>query len=63
MAGGEVTRVSGWIIFTICFTTLLVGTWTALTILEFYRADRKLKEPRGVAPRPAARRRDGGAGL
>jgi hypothetical protein len=45
--------VSGWIIFTICLTTLLVGTWAALTILEFYRADRKLKEAelRGAAPR------------
>jgi len=57
--------VSGWIIFTICFTTLLVGTWSALTILEFYRADRKIKEAelRGAAPRAAVRRRGGEVGL
>lgn len=36
--------MSGWIIFTVCFTTLLVGTWSAVTVLEFYRANRKLKE-------------------
>ena len=57
--------MSGWIIFTICFTTLLVGTWSALTILEFYRADRKIKEAelRGAAPRAAVRRRGGEVGL
>ena len=51
--------MSGWTIFTICFTTLLVGTWLALTILEFYRADRKMREVDvpGAAPRAAVRRR------
>ena len=55
------TRVSGWIILTICFTTLLVGTWAAITILEFYRADRKMREAdvSGAAPRAAVRRRGG----
>ena len=38
------TRVSGWTMFTICFTTLLVGTWAAVTVLEFYRANTKLRE-------------------
>ena len=58
-AGGEVTRVSGWIIFTVCFTTLLVGTWSAFTILEFYRADRKMREAerRGPAARGGAEAR------
>ena len=53
--------MSGWIILTICFTTLLVGTWSAITILEFYRADRKMREAdvRGAALRAAARRRGG----
>ena len=37
-------RVSGWTIFTICFTTLLVGTWAALTVYEFYRADKRVRE-------------------
>ena len=57
--------MSGWIIFTICFTTLLVGTWLALTILEFHRADRKMKEAelRGAARRTEARRRGGEVGL
>ena len=36
--------MSGWIIFTICFTALLVGTWAALTVFEFYRADRRMRE-------------------
>ena len=49
----EVTRVSGWIIFTICFTTLLVGTWSALTVFEFHRAERRMREaePRVRPPR------------
>ena len=45
--------MSGWIIFTICFTTLLVGTWSAITILEFYRADRKMREAELRGARPA----------
>lgn len=36
--------MSGWIIFTICFTTLLIGTWSALTIFEFYRANKRVRE-------------------
>jgi hypothetical protein len=54
--------VSGWIIFTICFTTLLVGTWSAVTVLEFYRANRKMRlaELRG---RALTRRRGGREGL
>ncbi len=36
--------MSGWIIFAVCFTTLLVGMWSAVTVLEFYRANRKMKE-------------------
>ena len=36
--------MSGWIIFTICFNTLLVGTWAAVTVYEFYRADKRMKE-------------------
>ena len=45
--------MSGWIVFTVCLTTLLVGTWAALTILEFYRAGRRMREAelRGRAPR------------
>jgi hypothetical protein len=30
--------------FTICFTTLLVGTWAAITVFEFYRANRREHE-------------------
>jgi hypothetical protein len=36
--------VSVWIIFAICFTTLLVGTLSSLTILEFYRAEKRVRE-------------------
>jgi hypothetical protein len=36
--------MSGWTMFTICFTTLLVGTWAAVTVFEFHRANRKLRE-------------------
>ena len=36
--------MSGWTIFTICFTTLLVGTWAALTVFEFYRANKRVRE-------------------
>ena len=45
--------MSGWIIFTICFTTLLVGTWMAITVLEFYRAEQRMKaaKVKGRAPR------------
>lgn len=51
--------MSGWIIFTVCFTTLLVGTWAAVTVFEFYRADRKVREAelRLRDERRAARRR------
>ena len=54
--------MSGWIIFTICFTTLLVGTWSAVTILVFYRANKQTRgaEVKGLAER--ARRRAGGVG-
>jgi hypothetical protein len=50
--------VSGWIIFTICFTTLLVGTWSAVTILVFYRASKQTTgaEVEELAPRARARR-------
>lgn len=51
--------MSGWIIFTICFTTLLVGAWSAFTVLEFYRTDKKMREAEleGAAPRSPARGR------
>ena len=51
--------MSGWIIFTVCFTVLLVGTWSALTVLEFYRADRRMREAEasGRARRAAVRGR------
>ena len=53
--------MSGWIIFTICFTTLLVGTWSAVTILVFYRANRQVREAeiKGPARRERARLRAG----
>ncbi|MFL6256219.1 MAG: hypothetical protein ACJ74T_14515 [Pyrinomonadaceae bacterium] len=35
--------MSGWTMFTICFTTLLVGTWVAVTVFEFYRSNRKME--------------------
>lgn len=51
--------MSGWIIFTICFTTLLIGAWSALTIFEFYRANKRVREaelsaraPRGHGRNP-----------
>ena len=51
--------MSGWMIFTICFTTLLVGAWSALTILEFYRANRRMREAevKGLDPRAGAAKR------
>lgn len=36
--------MSGWTIFTICFTTLLVGTWSAFTVFEFHRANKRMRE-------------------
>lgn len=48
--------MSGWTMFTICFTTLLVGTWMALTVFEFYRADRKVRQAE-LRGRVLARRR------
>ena len=54
--------MSGWIMLTICFTTLLVGTWAALTILEFYRADRKMREAEPGGVRPVTRGRGGEVG-
>ena len=54
------TRVSGWIIFTICFTALLVGMGSAFTAFQFYRAGRRMKEAelRGLGSRAAAHRGD-----
>jgi hypothetical protein len=49
--------VSGWIIFTICFTTLLVGTWSAVTILVFYRANKHVRGAEVKAPARRARAR------
>ena len=57
--------MSGWIIFTVCFTTLLVGTWSAFTVLEFYRAEKRLRgaelrpDPRASARQPRALNRRG----
>lgn len=54
--------MSGWIIFTLCFTALLVGTWSAFTVYEFYRAGRRMREAelrrRGPRAEPGGRRRD-----
>ena len=36
--------MSVWIIFAICFTTLLIGAWVSVTILEFYRAEKRVRE-------------------
>jgi hypothetical protein len=53
--------VSGWTIFTICFTTLLVGTWSAFTVFEFYRASKRVREAEVKAR--AARATSRGRGL
>ena len=58
--------MSVWIIFAICFTTLLIGAWVSLTIFEFYRAEKRLREAelREVARASASSwRADGGAEL
>jgi hypothetical protein len=55
--GGD--TVSGWTIFAICFTALLVGTWAAFTVFEIYRAEREVREveAKGRAPHMPARGR------
>jgi hypothetical protein len=35
--------MSNWTVFAIALTTLLLITGSAFTLLEFYRADRKMK--------------------
>lgn len=47
LAGGEGEKGCGWTIFAICFTALLLVTGSAFTLLEFYRADKRLKESEG----------------
>lgn len=53
--------MSGWTIFTICFTTLLVGTWAAFTVYMFYRAEKRMRaaEVKGRAGRATSRGRGG----
>ena len=33
-----------WMIFAVCFTTILLVTGSAFTFLVFYRADKKMRE-------------------
>ena len=47
--------MSVWIIFAICFTTLLVGAWVSVTILMFHRAEKRVRE---AELRESARARD-----
>ena len=36
--------MSTWTVFAVCFTTLLLITGSAFTLLAFYRAGKRLKE-------------------
>lgn len=49
--------MSGWIVFNICFTVLLVGAWSAFTVLVFYRADRRMREAEARRPERRAQTR------
>ena len=36
--------MSGWTIFAVCYTVLLLAAGSAFTLFSFYRADRRLRK-------------------